>query len=100
VEGLVSDAAERIATKLELPYDPVVERVEKTAPQADLANSYQQCWNVQGAFEVSDSVREGPVLLVDDLFGSRWTLTEVGRTLRREGSGPVLPFTFAERQQF
>ncbi|WP_436936575.1 RecQ family ATP-dependent DNA helicase [Halovenus marina] len=100
VEGLVTDAAERIATKLELPYDPIVEQVEETAPQADLANSYQQCWNVQGAFEVTDSIREGPVLLVDDVFGSRWTLTEVGRTLQRAGSGPVLPFAFAERQQF
>jgi ATP-dependent DNA helicase RecQ len=100
MEGLVTDAAERIATKLDLPYDPVVERVEKTAPQADLANSYQQCWNVQGTFEVSDSVREDPVLLVDDVFGSRWTLTEVGRRLRQAGSGPVLPFAFAERRQF
>ena len=100
VEGLVSDAAERIAAKLELPYDSVVERVEETEPQADLANSYQQCWNVQGAFKMKDSVREGPVLLVDDVFGSRWTLTEVGRTLRQAGSGPVLPFAFAERKQF
>lgn len=48
---------------------------------------------------MSNSVREGPVLLVDDVFGSRWTLTEVGRALRRAGSGPVLPFAFAERRQ-
>lgn len=100
MEGLVSDAAERVATKSELPFEPVVERVEETAPQADLANSYQQCWNVQGAFEVSGSVPEAPVLLVDDVFGSRWTLTEVGRTLQRAGSGSVFPFAFAERRQF
>lgn len=99
-EGLVSDAANRIATKLGIPCDPVVERVTKTKPQAELSNSYQQCWNVQGAFEVSDSVRDGAVLLIDDVFGSRWTLTEVGRALRRTGSGPVLPFTFADRRQF
>ncbi len=100
VEGIVSDAAERIAIKLELPYDPVVERVEETTPQADLSNSYQQCWNVQGAFEVNHSVRDEPVLLIDDVFGSRWTLTEVGRILRQAGSGPVLPFALAERRQF
>ncbi|MFP5345739.1 MAG: RecQ family ATP-dependent DNA helicase [Actinomycetes bacterium] len=37
----------------------------------------------------------GPVLLVDDLADSRWTLTVAGRELRRAGSGPVLPLALA-----
>jgi ATP-dependent DNA helicase RecQ len=36
-----------------------------------------------------------PVLLVDDLVDSRWTVTVAGRALRRAGSGPVLPFALA-----
>ncbi len=36
-----------------------------------------------------------PVLLVDDLADSRWTLTVAGRTLRRAGASAVLPFTLA-----
>ncbi len=36
-----------------------------------------------------------PVLLVDDLSDSRWTLTVAGRALRQAGSGPVLPLVLA-----
>ena len=38
---------------------------------------------------------EGPVLLVDDLVSSRWTLTVAGRALRRAGAPDVLPFALA-----
>ncbi|GGC94005.1 ATP-dependent DNA helicase RecQ [Tersicoccus solisilvae] len=36
-----------------------------------------------------------PVLLVDDLVDSRWTLTVAARDLRRAGAGSVLPFALA-----
>jgi len=36
-----------------------------------------------------------PILLIDDRVDSRWTVTVVGRELRRNGAGPVLPFTLA-----
>jgi ATP-dependent DNA helicase RecQ len=36
-----------------------------------------------------------PVLLVDDLADSRWTLTVAGRELRRAGASRVLPFALA-----
>ena len=38
---------------------------------------------------------EGPVLLVDDLADSRWTLTIAARALRLAGAPAVLPFTLA-----
>ena len=34
----------------------------------------------------------GPVLLVDDLVDSRWTMTVAARELRRHGADAVLPF--------
>ena len=34
----------------------------------------------------------GPVLLVDDVVDSRWTLTVVTAALVDAGSGPVFPF--------
>ncbi|WP_026926398.1 RecQ family ATP-dependent DNA helicase [Granulicoccus phenolivorans] len=37
----------------------------------------------------------GPVLLVDDLIDSRWTMTVAGRALRRAGAAEVLPFALA-----
>ena len=39
----------------------------------------------------------GPVLLIDDLAESRWTLTVASRELRRAGATAVLPFTLALR---
>ena len=54
------------------------------------------------AFEVGPEQRGalaaldgGPVLLVDDLADSRWTLTVAGRALRLAGAGAVLPFVLA-----
>jgi ATP-dependent DNA helicase RecQ len=37
----------------------------------------------------------GPVLLVDDVADTRWTLTVAGRALRRAGATDVLPFVLA-----
>jgi len=40
---------------------------------------------------------DGPVLLVDDIADSRWTLTVAARELRRCGASEVLPFALALR---
>ena len=37
----------------------------------------------------------GPVILVDDIVDSGWTLTVAGMLLRSQGSGPVHPFALA-----
>jgi ATP-dependent DNA helicase RecQ len=42
-------------------------------------------------------IPQGPVLLVDDIADSRWTLTVAARELRRAGASAVLPFTLALR---
>ena len=36
-----------------------------------------------------------PVLLVDDVVHSRWTMTTAARALRRAGAREVLPFALA-----
>ena len=93
----VADVAERIADSLDVPFVPAVELTREIDPQEELHNSYQQCFNVVDAFAANGEVRSGPVLLVDDIVGSKWTMTEVGRTLRAAGSGPVFPFALASR---
>jgi ATP-dependent DNA helicase RecQ len=45
----------------------------------------------------SDAFTGRPVLLVDDLVDSRWTVTVAGRALRRAGASAVLPFVAALR---
>ena len=41
------------------------------------------------------SGRQGPVLLVDEMADSRWTLTVTGRALRQAGADGVLPLVLA-----
>ena len=38
---------------------------------------------------------DGPVLLIDDIADSRWTITVAARALRRAGAANVLPFVLA-----
>ena len=61
-----------------------------------MANSAQQVRNVFRAFGIVDPPPGRPVLLVDDVAESRWTLTVVGGQLIRAGSGPVFPFVLAK----
>jgi ATP-dependent DNA helicase RecQ len=64
-------------------------------------NSAFRLAGVWDRFTVGDELRDrlgqvdGPVLLVDDLVDSRWTLTVAGRLLRRAGADAVLPFALA-----
>jgi ATP-dependent DNA helicase RecQ len=87
---LVQDLAAQAGRLLGVPVHPVVQRVRPQArPQAELANSFHQYRNAHDAYAVASSVPHGPVLLVDDVRGSGWTLTTVSGHLRDAGAGPV-----------
>jgi ATP-dependent DNA helicase RecQ len=61
------------------------------------ANSAQRLAAVWGAFEVPGfALPEGPVLLMDDVIDTGWTMTVAARLLRRAGAGAVLPFALAQ----
>jgi len=92
--GVVDDFALRLAEALGLDAVESIRRVREGKPQKSMENSCQQARNVVGAFEVIE-VRDGPVLLVDDMVDSRWTFTITGAQLRAAGSGPVYPVALA-----
>ena len=50
---------------------------------------------VVGAGSVGDRAAGGPVLLVDDLTDTGWTLTMAARVVRAAGAPDVLPFALA-----
>ena len=60
-----------------------------------MANSSQQARNVDGSLRIDGNVPTGPVLLVDDMVDSRWTLTVAAFLLTSNGSGPVYPLALA-----
>lgn len=86
----VSNFAERLSSRLGLEFVPAVKRVRERPPQSDMFNSASQLANVRGAFEIG-AAPDGPVLLIDDLVDSRWTLTAVGHLLRTAGVPAVHP---------
>jgi ATP-dependent DNA helicase RecQ len=93
--ALVPDFAQRLAAALGLPFAPVLERVTDGPPQREMANAPQQVANVRGAFAVTGAPQAAPVLLVDDVRFSGWTLAMIAGQLRQKGAGPVYPFALA-----
>jgi ATP-dependent DNA helicase RecQ len=92
---LVPDFAERLARRLDLPYHAAVSRLVERPEQKRQQNSAHQQANVAGAFGITGSIRTSPVLLLDDVADSCWTMTEIGRLLRRAGVPLVYPVALA-----
>ena len=92
---LVPDFSERLAQALGLPYAAAIQHTLQHPPQADMHNSFQQALNVWSKFIIPGKLKGSPVLLVDDVADSKWTLTILGDLLQRRGSGPVYPFVLA-----
>jgi len=118
--ALVSDFGRRLADKLGLPFLAVAHKRRENRPQKEMQNSALQLRNLLGAFDVAGekpdglvqqavwkatrllgadfpaAIPSGPVLLLDDMVDSGWTLTWLAVLLRRHGSGPVHPFALAK----
>ncbi len=92
---LVADFATRLARELALPFSPAVEKIRPNEPQKLQENRFHQCQNLDDVFRIVEPVRDGPVLLVDDVVDSGWTLAVVAALLRQAESGPVWPFALA-----
>ena len=93
---LVRDLAEGIARVMRIPLagryavtDPSVE------PGRGTANSAQRVAAVQRRYTLDAEVPAGPVLLVDDLAVTGWTLTLAAEALREAGATAVLPLALA-----
>ena len=93
--ALVPDLAARLAAQLGLPARAAVTVRGNPPSQRSMHNSVQQATNVLDAFVVEGAVAAEPVLLVDDLVHSQWTLTVVGLLLREAGAPAVHPFALA-----
>jgi ATP-dependent DNA helicase RecQ len=99
---LVSSLATGIATAGKLPFLGELALAPGSGPLRSSVNSAFRVRDLWGRFLVEPQLAEAlaglagrPVLLVDDLIDSRWTMTVATRLLRRGGAGPVLPFALA-----
>ncbi|MFE6965399.1 DEAD/DEAH box helicase [Agromyces sp. NPDC057679] len=95
---LVDSLARGLAEIGRLPYLGALEPVDGGPSGQPGGNSAFRLAGVWGRFSAAGlEVPAGPVLLVDDLADSRWTLTIAARELRLAGATGVLPFSLALR---
>jgi len=95
--NLVPDFAKRLATAMGLPFHEMLIKTYERPEQKTMANSTQQARNIDGSLALNgESIPPGPVLLVDDMVDSRWTLTVAAWLLRSNGSGEVYPLALAQ----
>ncbi|MGK5531186.1 RecQ family ATP-dependent DNA helicase [Streptomyces sp. URMC 129] len=97
---LVRSLGERIAAVGRMPLLGTVEREPGTASPGR-GNSAQRVRALSGSLRLAPGLAEaaraagGPLLLVDDVTESGWTLALAARLLRTAGSGEVLPLVLA-----
>jgi ATP-dependent DNA helicase RecQ len=99
---LISSVAQYLARVGRLPWLGFLDLVPPGPRTGPGGNSPFRLAGVHDVFTVPQQLRDGldavgavPVLLVDDLADSRWTITVAGRELRRAGAAQVLPFVLA-----
>lgn len=107
--GLLADFALRLASALGVECREVLAVTRAAEPQKSLPDAQRRFANVNEVFEVAargeaaaranavtkEDLRQPlphPVLLLDDVAGSLWTLTVVGSALRAKGVPAVHPF--------
>jgi ATP-dependent DNA helicase RecQ len=98
---LVAGVAQGLARLGRLPYLGELDLAHGGPDGRPGGNSAFRLAGLWGRLVVGGELRnrlaaiDGPVLLVDDLADSRWTMTVAGRELRRAGASAVLPFVLA-----
>jgi len=94
---LVPNFAQRLAAALGLPFHMVIVKTDERPEQKTMATSTQQARNIDGSLALNGQpIPPGPVLLVDDMVDSRWTLTVSAWLLRKSGSGVVWPMALSQ----
>jgi ATP-dependent DNA helicase RecQ len=97
--ALVRSLGQRIATVGRLPM--LGEVSSDGAGESSRTNSAQRVRALADAYHLAPELLaalaevDGPVLLVDDLVDTGWTMALVARLLRRAGAPAVLPFALA-----
>ena len=95
---LVPEFARRLAVTLSLPFHSVLQQTDERPEQKTMANRVHQARNVDGSLGVDEAMPlpPGPVLLVDDMVDSGWTMAVAAWLLRAHGSGEVWPVALAK----
>ncbi len=93
--NIVKDFTIKVAKLLNLEYIDCFEKKD-SKKQKEMENSYYQATNAIESFNLIDGViLPENILLIDDIFDSRWTFTVCGSILKENGAKHVYPFALA-----
>lgn len=79
----------------------LIEPIKKVSnwQQKTMQNSSHQCYNALISYEVNSALPKEPIILMDDMVDSKWTLTVCGYKLRENGCTAVYPFALTDSSQ-
>ncbi|KZB85480.1 RecQ family ATP-dependent DNA helicase [Amycolatopsis regifaucium] len=95
---LVHSLATKLASIGRLEYLGAIASAGPPPRQANSAQRLADLWkrlSLPGELAAGVAAAEGPILLVDDLIDTGWTMTLSARLLRQAGARAVLPFALA-----
>jgi len=93
---LVPGFARRLADRLGIPFVPVLETIGEPPEQRTMQNSAHQFQNVYRSMQIdAGQIVPAPVLVVDDIVDSKWTMTMAASLLGSCGCPAVFPFALA-----
>jgi len=95
---LIERFAKELAAKLEINCETLLTKVKETR-QKGMQNSSYQCHNALTTYNAQSNIPKEPIVLIDDLIDSGWTLTVCGHKLRENGATAVIPFALADSSQ-
>ncbi len=94
----VAEFASRLAKACGLELADLIEK--KPSPeQSEMENGAHKCENALLSFEVASDNVPQRLILLDDTFDSRWTLTACGYKLMEKGATEVYPFVLAHKSE-
>ncbi len=93
--NIVKDFTLKLATRLNIEYIECLNKKDAKM-QKEMENSYYQATNAIESFSIIENIKVPEIiLLVDDIFDSRWTFTVCGSILKENGAKNVYPFALA-----
>jgi ATP-dependent DNA helicase RecQ len=88
--------ARKLAAQLGLPVVETLAKPHDATRQQSMQNSQQASRNAWEILSVVGDVPQQPVLLLDDVVNTRWTITTAAYKLRDAGAGPVHPLVLCQ----
>jgi ATP-dependent DNA helicase RecQ len=94
---LVKNFAVKFSQIIKVPISHDLKKVRITNEQKIFQNAYNKHENVDGAFNIDESiVKNRNIVLIDDIYDSGATLKEVGKLLTQKGARCIVPIVIAK----